>query len=207
MTIKKKFDPSDCYLTSDNHWFHKNILALCHRPFADIDDMNSQLVANWNDVVPTTGHVFVAGDMIHSGNIAMITGLLEKLNGTIYLIMGNHCYQNHFEHPVIKDLFEGRIYDSLSISINDTPIVSGMREMNIYISHYPHVFWPRNHVHAYGHVHSGPNSTSSDVVPFHPLRYDVGVDNNNYKPISYFEYREIILKQINEDGRITKRKS
>ena len=28
--------------------------------------------------------------------------------------------------------------------------------------------------------------------------YDVGVDNNNYRPISFTEVREILLKQLKE---------
>ena len=99
MIIKKPFEPESCFFTSDSHWFHENILHLCKRPFVDVDDMNKQLVANWNSIVPKDGNVFVAGDMIHSGNIGMITGLLERLNGTIYLILGNHCGQNPPEPP------------------------------------------------------------------------------------------------------------
>jgi calcineurin-like phosphoesterase family protein len=31
-----------------------------------------------------------------------------------------------------------------------------------------------------------------------PTQYDVGVDNNNFTPVSYAQVREIILKQVEE---------
>ena len=67
--------------------------------------------------------------------------------------------------------------------------------MKFHINHYPCEFWTRGAVHLHGHIHSGKNSTSSEVLSFKPLRYDIGVDNNNYKPISYDEIKVIITKQ------------
>lgn len=51
---------------------------------------------------------------------------------------------------------------------------------------------------SHGHVHSGKLSTSREVCKFNPLRYDIGVDNNNFKPISYEEIKIIITKQSNK---------
>ena len=61
--------------------------------------------------------------------------------------------------------------------------------------HYPMLFWPTGSIMLHGHIHSGPNSKSSERAPFHPMRFDVGVDNCNYKPISYLQLREIIDNQ------------
>jgi calcineurin-like phosphoesterase family protein len=33
-----------------------------------------------------------------------------------------------------------------------------------------------------------------------PTQYDVGVDNNNYRPVSFAEVKEIIKKQIAESA-------
>lgn len=35
-----------------------------------------------------------------------------------------------------------------------------------------------------------------------PTQYDVGVDNNNFTPISYAQVREIIQKQVEESKKI-----
>lgn len=50
-------------------------------------------------------------------------------------------------------------------------------------------------IHLIGNCHTGPNSSSSEQPPFHPLRYDVGVDNNFYKPIPYNRLMYIFDKQ------------
>ena len=52
---------------------------------------------------------------------------------------------------------------------------------------------------AFGHVHSRQNNTGYDsgrLQYCYPTQYDVGVDNNNYSPISWDEFNNIILKQI-----------
>lgn len=48
---------------------------------------------------------------------------------------------------------------------------------------------------------SGPNGTGIDVDRLKylfPTQYDVGVDNNNYIPVSYIQVKHIIEKQVNE---------
>lgn len=53
----------------------------------------------------------------------------------------------------------------------------------------------------FGHVHSGPNGTGIDadrLKYLFPTQYDVGVDNNNYIPVSYIQVKHIIEKQVNE---------
>ena len=39
------------WATSDHHWGHRNILRYCAatRPFPDVDEMNAQLIARWNE--------------------------------------------------------------------------------------------------------------------------------------------------------------
>jgi calcineurin-like phosphoesterase family protein len=52
---------------------------------------------------------------------------------------------------------------------------------------------------AFGHVHSGPGAKGLDVERLgilFPTQYDVGVDNNNYEPISWAEFNEKIGKQL-----------
>ena len=35
-----------------------------------------------------------------------------------------------------------------------------------------------------------------------PTQYDVGVDNNNFTPVSYAQVREIILKQVEDSKKM-----
>jgi calcineurin-like phosphoesterase family protein len=52
----------------------------------------------------------------------------------------------------------------------------------------------------FGHVHSGPNSQDGLDFPrlemLFPTQYDVGVDNNNFAPVSFYEIKDIINKRL-----------
>jgi len=39
------------FFTSDQHFCHTKIITMRNRPFADVDEMNKALIANWNSVV------------------------------------------------------------------------------------------------------------------------------------------------------------
>lgn len=194
MKIKQKFNPDKLFFTSDCHFFHQQILQHCHRPFHDVEDMNKWLIKNWNDVVGVDDDIIVAGDFIHSGNLELIGKILCQLNGKIWLIKGNHDQKNKVERQIVIDSFDGRVYDVMSITVEDEDFPDNQKRL--FISHYPHLFWERDAWHLYGHVHSGPRSTSSEVAPFHPLRMDVGVDAWDYKPVSYREIKKAFFKQI-----------
>ena len=88
-----------------------------------------------------------------------------------------------------------------------TTLVRKDNDQQILSCHYPLLFWPQRMIMAHGHIHSGPNSISSEIAPFHPMRIDVGVDNSNYYPISYIQLKGIIEKQKLSviDGKITGR--
>lgn len=51
--------------------------------------MNEALVENWNKVVPEDGIVFHLGDFAFGGS-SVWNEIIPRLNGQIYLIMGNH---------------------------------------------------------------------------------------------------------------------
>ena len=77
-------------------------------------------------------------------------------------------------------------------------------EQNILLNHYPFlcysgVYHKNPSWQLYGHVHSGPLSTNgadnSRLVMCYSTQYDVGVDNNNFTPVSFFELKDIIDKR------------
>lgn len=51
----------------------------------------------------------------------------------------------------------------------------------------------------FGHVHSGPRSKTGKDIPrlsmLFPTQYDVGVDNNGFRPLSFEELKTIIQNQ------------
>ena len=77
----------------------------------------------------------------------------------------------------------------------------------IYLNHFPFLCFdhqdPRHYkdysIQCFGHTHSGPNATGTDTERLKycfPTQYDVGVDNNNYRPISWEQVKEKIDEQI-----------
>lgn len=49
--------------TSDLHLGHANIIRYCDRPFADVREMNDELIRRWNETVSSDDEVWVLGDV------------------------------------------------------------------------------------------------------------------------------------------------
>ena len=189
-----KFDGDKVFFTSDTHFNHANIIKFCTRPFESIEEMNEVLIANWNRVVGKDDIVFHLGDFCFGGSEAW-NSILDRLNGKIYLILGNHDIQNF--RPSYFDRFE-HVAMQMQIQIE---------KRRIYLNHNPFLCFAGSYTDTwqlFGHVHTGPHNTGIDVNRLHmlfPTQYDVGVDNNNFTPVSYAKVREIILKQVEETGK------
>jgi calcineurin-like phosphoesterase family protein len=78
------------YVVSDLHLDHANIIDYCDRPFEDVDEMNDRLVANWNDVVDPTDTVLFGGDLTVSTEFSDFQQWIDRLNGSIRFVLGNH---------------------------------------------------------------------------------------------------------------------
>lgn len=52
------------FFTSDLHFGHSNIVRMCDRPFATIEEMDEQLIRNWNRKVHKCDTVYILGDFI-----------------------------------------------------------------------------------------------------------------------------------------------
>ena len=184
-----KFDsPDNIWFTSDTHFGHKNISRFTKRPWNSTEEMDEGLIKNWNEVVGENDIVFHLGDFAFASN-GRWKELIEKLNGRIYLILGNHDI-TRWPGDSIMDLFEG-VYPQLVIVIGQKHFI---------LNHYPLLCYGgacRNPpvYQLFGHVHSGPNITNldSDRLKYcFPFQYDVGIDNNNYRPVSAYEIIEKI---------------
>ncbi len=90
MKIKEKWDKDKLYFTSDTHFNHTNIIGYINRPFKTVEDMNKDIIRKWNNVVPADGIVFHLGDVSLTARDNSLLGLLNGLNGTKHLIIGNH---------------------------------------------------------------------------------------------------------------------
>ncbi len=161
------------FVTSDLHFFHKNIIQIANRPFENLDDMHEKLINNWNSVVEDNDEVYILGDFSF-GKVLETEELLRKLNGKKFLIKGNHDELVNKKHFNIN-LFEG-IYDYFEMNY----------EGQFYtMSHYPFLEWNakrRGTIHLHGHTHQDSIITSPNCMC-------VCVEANSYIPIklSYFK--------------------
>ena len=187
-------DGSKVFFTSDTHWGHGNIIKFCDRPFKDVEEMNYKLIENWNKKVPQDGLVFHLGDFAWGGS-DMWKNIRQQLNGEIILIKGNHDQKN-MSSTAEQTLFK---YSAWQMLIE----VEGRK---VLLNHFPFLCYagvyrdPKGLVYnLYGHVHSGPGKKGEDIprlIHTFPTQFDVGVDNNDYEPISWYEVNEKIQKQL-----------
>ena len=184
------FTGNKVYFTADTHFNHANIIKFCNRPFNDVEQMNETLINNWNCVVSKDDTVFHLGDFC-LGGAAEWTRLLDRLNGKIYLILGNHDLKN------IRQGFIQR-FEHVSMQMFIT-----VDKQKMYLSHYPFLCFEGGYKEVwqlFGHVHTRKNNTGIDAERLqylYPTQYDVGVDNNDFKPVSFEEVKSIVDRQVN----------
>jgi len=180
------------WFTSDIHFNHKNIIKYCQRPWETVDEMNEALIANWNSVVKKDDTVFILGD-IGFGSVTKTVELVSRLNGHKILLPGNH--DREFIHKEeVRALFD----DILPLAYIK------IEEFHIYLCHFPFLCFDGAYSgekatwQLFGHCHSKKGSFGLDsqrLIHCYPTQYDVGVDNNNYFPISFETVKEKIYDQ------------
>lgn len=185
-------DGENVYFTSDTHFSHKAIIGYCERPFDTVEDMDEELIKRWNETVGEDDIVFHLGDFCFSGPQRW-NQILKRLNGRKYLIIGNHdmsCIsKNSFMNETVN-YFDG-INQQMNILIDG---------WHIYLNHYPFLAYggayneKRKVGQLFGHVHYYNGSKGLDaerLKELFPFQYDVGVDNNNYTPVSWKKVKSI----------------
>ena len=196
------------WFTSDTHFSHANIIKFCSRPFKNAKEMTDALIEKWNSVVGPDDIVFHLGDFAWGGS-EIWNDVIDRLNGHIYLIIGNHD---------MKNLRQGYISKFESVAFQMYVYIDGRA---VYMNHYPFLCYGGSYKgkdavwQVFGHVHSQKphydityiedpevkEILGKDILRLQylmPTQYDVGVDNNNYRPISWKEVKEKIEKQIKD---------
>lgn len=197
--IKTKYDEEEAkrlFFISDTHFGHENIIKFCNRPFKDTKEMDKVLIQNWNNVVSPEDTIFHLGDFAFGGS-QLWNDTLKQLNGHKVLIIGNHDRKN---------LRQGYIQYFNAVLPQAQLQIEGRV---VYLNHYPFLCYGGSYrgekdavYQLFGHVHSGPYSTGLDsdrLIHCFPYQYDVGVDNNNFTPVSWTKVKEIIAEQIKKE--------
>lgn len=166
------------FLTSDNHFYHKNIIKYENRPFESVEEMNAIMIENWNKKIEKNDEVYILGDFAFTDG-KRATELLKTLNGKKYLIRGNH-------DSFLKD----KDFDKAQFEWIRDYYILRYNNYKFILFHYPIQVWDCQHhgaIHLYGHVHSNSEG-------HHPLleelvnAYNVGVDVHEYAPKNIEEF-------------------
>lgn len=174
------------YFTSDLHLGHANIIKLSNRPFETLEEMDEVLVQNWNKKVKKNDTIYILGDLIHKSSNPV--QYLQKLNGVKHLILGNH------DHTWLCKVSNPSDYFA---SITPMLITSQCNHL-MTMCHYPMLEWNGSRRESsptrlgyllYGHIHNKTTEQNKDYeVLFRKNNaLNVGVDINNYQPVTFEE--------------------
>lgn len=193
------------YFTSDLHLGHANAIGFTSRPFLDVEQMNEGLIKNINETVMTNDELWILGDFAFKVNMAAAKQFRDQINcKTVHMITGNHD----------KDYTRDHIFQS----------VQHYKELKteygkFILFHYPIYEWNGAHngtIHLHGHIHSTGSYNTANLQKKYIDRfpeksfmkdsalglriYDIGVDANNYRPISITQIAELMnLRSIKEE--------
>lgn len=171
------------YIISDTHFNHSNIIRYCNRPFKDIDEMNNAIINNWNRIVKKDDVIYHLGDFF-LGSKYDLKDIVNKLNGTIYLIRGNH------DRLTIKSYEESGIH-----ILKNAPII--LEDYKVMLSHrpLPDTMIKEGNINIHGHIHNKKLEDEYDNSLFTKSKHkNVSCDVTDFKPI--------LLKDIIKSGDI-----
>jgi len=187
------------FFTADQHFGHANIIEYCTRPFATVEDMDAEMVRRWNEKVGPSDKVYHLGDFTLGSDARKY---FKLLNGRVVItgVAGHHDHR--WIDIVLPKVDREGTTDMLSASGWRVRIASPMVVLQtrvykmgeypqiIVLCHYPFARWDRCHYgswHLHGHCHGRYRADG--------LICDVGVDNNDFYPVSLQEVAEIMREK------------
>ena len=182
------------FFTSDTHFNHESILKYTKRPWATVPEMNEGLIELWNQTVGPEDIVYHLGDFA-MGQRVLIPEVLARLNGRIILVQGNHDYKKslvHFSevHQRLVIEVEGQrvelAHNPGHLQFDCDLALCGHVHENWHIK-LPGEVIPPDEVHDHEYQH--PEIVSPGIV------FNVGVDVNGYKPLTFAQIRNKIGEQ------------
>lgn len=171
------------FFTSDTHFSHA--LQAKHRDFLSVEDMDRELVKDWNSQVSVGASVYHLGDLSFA-SVGKTIELVAQLNGNITLVPGNHD-----RRPMLRELEQAlaskvQVIAPLKSVKVARHLPNGENEVfRFVLCHFPMLVWDRAQygaMHLHGHCHGSlmqptrgtPGSFFDPLIK--PRMLDVGVD-------------------------------
>lgn len=168
------------YFTADEHFGHANIIKYCRRPYDTVEEMDAALIELHNSIVKDGDTVVHAGDFYFGNKEEEAKAYLDRLNGRHIVLRGSHDYWLKDGH----EIWEKKVGDHYVVAC-----------------HYAMRVWPRSHYNSwqvYGHSHGRLEPVGK--------QWDVGVDNNNYLPVSLKLLESIMSDRPDNPNKLPVRK-
>ena len=188
------------WFMADIHVAHTNVISLSKRPFVNVQEMEAVIVANINRVVKPGDVLYLLGDVSLGRRETWVKFLSSLTCKNVVLVIGNHDKWQ----CIPKDMLLG-VFDQVTLRSH------GLRFL---LSHYPYrcsrwrAFWKRLAPAVcskkrprdsglwllHGHTHQ-----TTRFVDYHPRMFNVGVDANNFKPVSIDEVISEIQRRASQN--------
>ena len=159
------------YFTSDWHFGHDREFIWGARGYANVDEMNTEQIRKYNEIITDEDDVYVLGDLV-LGDIDKGIECLKQLKGKIHVCLGNHDTSRR--EKIYRDLgYEVCLADRLKY-----------KKLNFYMSHFPtitdngdadspyQVTW-----NLHGHTHS------TQEWSLYPHCFNVNIDAHDGYPV------------------------
>jgi len=156
------------FFTADEHYAHNNILLYCDRPFGSVGEMDEGIIRCHNEVVKD-------GDLtVHVGDFSLINSAEVVYKKYVNRLKGKHVFlRGSHDRWLPKN----------AISIWEETIEGQV----VVACHYAMRVWPRSHYgswQVHGHSHGRLLALGK--------QHDVGVDINDFRPVSFDRLKEIM---------------
>lgn len=164
----------ETWVTSDQHWSHRNIRKYQHRPMNHFGLMRRQ----WMMTVKEEDTLLCLGDMIVYPFEEDYSHWIEGLPGKKYILLGNHDEKEYRTYQKNGWTLLGR--DPFWWTYNDKTICFShehMRETDIY-GHFRND-WDQWDINIHGHIHGNPWWSGTPVLDYR----NVSVEVTEYAPV------------------------
>lgn len=184
------------YVSSDTHYYHKNVIKYCDRPFSNVDEMNEAMIKAHNQVVSPEDTWHFLGDFAFCGasKHAYILGRLNAKKKIIYC--GNHDW-NWKPEKLLKLGWD---------EVHLKPVDWEYSGVKFKLCHFPYAPYDHLGIETRYVEHRPPREGHDWLLCEHTHnnwktmenQINVGVDNWDFKPLSMDEIVEI-TKTTNPD--------
>ena len=178
------------WFTADYHLSHRNIMKYSNRPFNDVNEMDETIFSNLESKVKKRDILYFLGDLTF--NIRKAHEFFERFeNVEIHFIVGNHDNKKTIKIARERCTSVSHLKE-ISLTEKGPRTPESTETHAITLCHYAMRVWNKSHFNSwqlYAHSHGKLNPLGK--------QYDVGVDNNNFMPVSFNQLIKIMENQQN----------